>query len=389
MKVTIAVCGLCGIAGWTLWALILNRELGQDWMVFYTAARAYFDGDMGLVLDGGRLTEMINQRYIGSFLSSPLDFHPWLYPPHFLLLLLPFGMLSFAVSYALFMVLTFSAFCLTVARFMRRLIPTGLALLLFPQSAFAYFTGQNSYLTGSILVGGFSLLRGYPLLGGAVLGIGTYKPQLFVTVPIALLAGRQWKALASAAATALALVLGSVAVFGIGFWRDWFQLMVSPSETYQKWLNAGRLGGQSVFTCAVLAGASTSLGNALQAAAALLGAICVGWSFHREAPADLSLCVLLAAALLVSPHVSSQDSILLAAGSLLLFRRTLQDGPRSGDYLVIVAVWLVELIDPPSLFAAIPVVHFGVVTPLVICAFMAAVMARIWHGKKPRRVVSG
>src|ERR1700680_2664029 len=94
MKATIAVCGLCGIAGWVLWALILGREFGQDWMGFYTAAGGYFDGDMGLVLDGERLTETINQRYIGSFLSSPLIFHPWLYPPHFLLLLLPFGMLS-------------------------------------------------------------------------------------------------------------------------------------------------------------------------------------------------------------------------------------------------------------------------------------------------------
>ena len=49
MKATIAVCGLCGIAGWVLWARILGRELGQDWMVFYTAVRAYFDGDTGLV----------------------------------------------------------------------------------------------------------------------------------------------------------------------------------------------------------------------------------------------------------------------------------------------------------------------------------------------------
>ena len=216
-----------------------------------------------------------------------------------------------------------------------------------------------------------------------MLGVGTYKPQLFVTVPIALLAGRQWKALASAAAMALTLASGSVAVFGIGFWQDWFKLMISPSETFQIWLYAGRLIGQSVFACAVRAGASTGFGNALQAIAALFGGICVGWSFHRGAPADLSLCVLLAAALLVSPHVSSQDGILLAAGSLVLFHRTLEDGPRAGDYLVIIAVWLVELLDPPALAAASPVFHVGVVTPLVLCAFMAAVLVRIRHEKSP------
>jgi Glycosyltransferase family 87 len=368
-----ATCGLCGVAGWIVWAVILGRESGQDWMVFYTAVRAYFDHDLGLVLDGERLTQTINEQYIGSFLSSQLIFHPWLYPPHFLLLLLPFGMLPFAVAYALFMGLTFSAFCLTVARFTRRLIPTAAALLLFPQSAFAFFAGQNSYLTGSILVGGFGLLDRYPLLGGAVLGFGTYKPQLFITVPIALFAGRQWMALASAAAMALALVLGSAAVFGPGFWHSWFHLMLAPSQTYQSWLLAGRLNGQSVFACAVQAGASDAFGNALQAVAASLGIFCVAWSFHRAAPADLSLSVLLAAALLVSPHVSSEDGILPAAGSLLLFCRMLRDGPRPADYLVIIAVWLVELVDPPVIF------HSGVVTPLVLCAFIAAVAGRIRH----------
>jgi alpha-1,2-mannosyltransferase len=379
VKGTITLCGLCGFAGWVLWALILGREFGQDWMVFHTAARAYLDGDLGLVLDGSRLTETINQRYVGSFLSSPLTFHPWLYPPHFLLLLLPFGMLSFGASYVLFMAATFSVFTLAVARFTRKLIPSGVALMMFPQSAFAFFAGQNSYLTGAILVGGFGLLGRYPLLGGALLGVASYKPQLFVTVPIALLAARQWKALASAAAMTLALVLASIAVFGIGFWRDWFQLMVAPSETYQAWIVAGRLNGQSVFACAVAAGASVSFGNAIQAFAALLGVVCVGWSFNKAAPADMTLCVLLAAALLVSPHVSSQDSILLAAGSMFLFRRVLRDGPRPADYLVIVAVWLVELLDPPApvLVAAIPVFLFGAVTPLILCAFMAVTIARI------------
>src|SRR5271167_293261 len=93
------LCGLCGIAGWTVWSIILNRELGQDWMVFYTATRAYFEGDLALVFDGERLTRAINQQYgANGWLSSPLIFHPWLYPPFFLLLLLPFGTISFGLS---------------------------------------------------------------------------------------------------------------------------------------------------------------------------------------------------------------------------------------------------------------------------------------------------
>src|SRR5579862_1711919 len=79
-----AICGAFGIAAWTLWVWVLRREPAQDWMVFYTAARAYFDGNLPLIFDGGALTAALNQRFL-SWLESPLNLHPWVYPPTFLL----------------------------------------------------------------------------------------------------------------------------------------------------------------------------------------------------------------------------------------------------------------------------------------------------------------
>ncbi|HEY2132321.1 MAG TPA: hypothetical protein VGH36_04995 [Acetobacteraceae bacterium] len=67
---------------------------GTAWMVFHAAARAWFDGDLGLIFDAGRLTARLNAVFADR-LSSPLPFHPWLYPPSYLLLLLPFGLLPF------------------------------------------------------------------------------------------------------------------------------------------------------------------------------------------------------------------------------------------------------------------------------------------------------
>jgi hypothetical protein len=365
----IALCGLCGIAGWVVWSLILGRELGQDWMVFYTATGAYFGGDLSLVLDGQRLTQVINQRY-ADWLEFPLIFHPWLYPPHFLLLLLPFGMLSFTASYILFISFTFVALIAAVCWLTNRHLFIILALFLFPQTPFAFFTGQNSFLTGAIFVAGFGLMERYPLLGGMMLGIGTYKPQLFLLVPFALIASRQWKALAGATTMALVLVVASLAVFGADIWRDWVQVMVAPSDTYSKWLIAGRLNGQSVYACAALAGASASVANAAQAITALFGCGCVYWSFSKPMPTDLRLAILFAAALLASPHVSSQDGILLAVGALFLFCRVIEDGGRFGELLIIVAVWIAELCDPPIIF------RLGIATPLIIALFVIIVMVR-------------
>jgi hypothetical protein len=242
--------------------------------------------------------------------------------------------------------------------------------LLFPQTPFAFFTGQNCFLTSSLLVGGFSFVETRPLLGGALLGLATYKPQLFLMVPIALIASRQWKALASGAATAAILIIASVAVFGVDIWKDWAQVMVAPSVTYQKWLIAGRLNGQSVYSCAVLAGASPGVANFAQAVAAMFGGACVWWSFSREIPTDLRIAVLLAASLLASPHVSSQDGILLGVGAVILFSRVIEDGGRFGEITIIILSWVIELFDPPIIF------KLGIVTPLVIALFLAALIMR-------------
>ena len=51
----------------------------------------------------------------------------------------------------------------------------------------------------------------------------TYKPHLGLLIPVALLAGRQWRAIAGAITSAGALLLASVLLFGPDIWRDYPQ----------------------------------------------------------------------------------------------------------------------------------------------------------------------
>src|SRR5712691_3839944 len=97
-----AVCGAAGIIAWALWLWVFLSEPAQDWMVFYTAARAYFDGNLPLIFDGEALTAAMNRRF-AEWLALPLNLHPWVYPPTFLLLVLPFGMLPPAASLVVFL----------------------------------------------------------------------------------------------------------------------------------------------------------------------------------------------------------------------------------------------------------------------------------------------
>ena len=57
------------------------------------------------------------------------------------------------------------------------------------------------------------------MIAGIFIGCLTYKPQWGILIPVALLAAKEWRAFAGAAATTALLVGASIAVFGTGPWE--------------------------------------------------------------------------------------------------------------------------------------------------------------------------
>ena len=56
-------------------------------------------------------------------------------------------------------------------------------------------------------------------LAGLVIGLLTIKPQLGVLIPLALIAGRYWRAIAGAVLSSALLAALAYALFGIETWR--------------------------------------------------------------------------------------------------------------------------------------------------------------------------
>jgi hypothetical protein len=372
LAVVAALCGVFGLAGWAFYFHAFAGERGEDWMVYYNTVRAFYEGKIALIYDGQALTDLLNAR-LGDYLAKPLPLHPWLYPPHYLLLLLPFGLLPFVVSGLLFVGLGFAgavAACWRFARSKEQRLVYALSLLLCPASAITFCIGQNTFLTCALLVSGFGFMKQRPVLSGFLLGLLTYKPQLWLMVPVALIACRQWKVLAAAFATAIVMMALSVAVFGLQPWHDWIEIMTAPSALYDQWRIIARLNGQSVYTYATLFGAPVALANTAQAISALFAAACVWWCYRRPMADDLRLAALLAATMLAAPHVIDYDAVLLGIAATLFFLRAMEDGFRFGDTAIAVLIWASPLINPPSVF------RIGLVTPFLIVIFLAWVMAR-------------
>ncbi len=372
LAVVASLFGVSGAVAWSLYVLALRRELGPDWMVFYTAARAYFDGNLPLIFDGESFTAALNARF-ADWLAIPVVFLPWVNPPNFLLLVLPFSLLPFGLSYAIFqavgLVLLLAALALQVKDVARwRLFAFALALC--PATAFTLFVGQSSFLTVALLVGGFAVIERRPIVAGILFGVLTYKPQFCLMIPIALLAGRQWRAIASAAVTAAIIIGASVGFFGVEPWRVWLEFAAGMGEAYQRWAATGRLLGQSVYACVVLLGGTAALAKYAQAAAMIFAAATVYWCFHRPMRGELKLAVLLTATLLAAPHVSTSDGLLAGIAAILFLSVALDEGFQPGDTLIIFLVWLSPLSSPPS-FSRI-----GTLIPLLFGIFIAWVARR-------------
>jgi hypothetical protein len=352
--------------------------LGTDWMVFYGADQWVFAGKLAKIFDGDALTAYLNSTFV-DWLSQPMPFRPWVYPPSYLLFVLPFGALSFLGSYAAFQLLSAALLALALwvgaDRPKARWLVLGTALL-GPAAAMNVAQGQNAFLAAALLVGGLRLVRSRAngvgvLLGGAVLGLMTVKPQFWFLVPIALIAAREWRALAASLVAAALLALFSAAVFGLDPWWQWLDLARGAyGDPAGKWMAYGRLAGDSVFACLVHLGAGLALANAAQAIALLLAAGFTFGAFRSRLSGDLKIAVLLASTVLAAPHSSLHDTVLLAVAAGLWIAEVATDDVPLGVWAPALGMWLVPLFNPPE---TRPI---GRLTPLLIIGFIAFALAR-------------
>ena len=371
----------CAVLGWVFYFYLFRTTPGQDWMVFDTAAQAYFRGDTGLLLDGPRFTGVLNATH--GWLAEPLKFHPWVYPPYTLLLALPFAMLPWWADYGAFQLLSFAGLVASLslwAQGRRRLLLIG-GVIACAATPFTLGSGQNSFLSAGLVTAGIWFLRRRPWVSGVLLGLLAFKPQLAILVPVALVAARAWPVIAAASLTVGTLLGASLLMPGIGLWRAWLHLLLGGDPAFHQWINGGRLYGQSVYACARLAGLSESLASSIQLAATAGAAACVYAVFRRQrARPEIQLAALLCAMIVAAPHVGNYDALMLGEACMFVLIRA----PLHASMLEValaVAVWCSLSFQPPF------IIRPAVVTPLLVSGFMFIEVWRAFHDlpAKPHR----
>jgi hypothetical protein len=269
--------------------------------------------------------------------GCPFHF-PFDYPPTFLFFTYPLGLLPYLVAFAVWVAATLLVYLAAVYLILPRWTAVILAVTPFAVP-FNISQGHNGFLTAGLT--GLSLLfiERKPLLSGMFLGLLTYKPHFGVLFPLALLASRDWRALASAATATVIAIIAAGFAFGFHSWPAFFASLFERNADLSP--TAGvELRLQSVY------GLARSMGAAPWAAMAahVTAAIILGWavwaSWTKRLPYSLKASVLCIGSVAVTPFVEPYDLCILSVAVAFFVRDGIARGFLPGERSVITICWV-------------------------------------------------
>jgi hypothetical protein len=350
-----------------------GAPLFYDFSAFYQAGAFADSGKATAAYDDAAMVAAEHAAFPGATLRLP-----WNYPPTFQLLLMPFGALPYVTAWLLWSSTLYGLYALLAWR----IAGSGARwlVLLAPGAAVNLLVGQNGLLTAALLGGGVLLLRKRSLVGGAMLGLMAYKPHFAVLVPLALICGREWRALGAAIASGAGFALLAAAVLGLDPWLAFLHKAVEPSALFSSSSSAWR-SIPSVMIMARTLGAGARLASALHwivAAAAALGAL---WVWRKTPDGRLRAAALATATLLVTPYLRAYDLALLILPIAALLPSAEADAGL-GEQAAAGVAWLA----PALLLFTQPAVQFG---PLITIALMSLIVRRVARAGDPARPASG
>jgi hypothetical protein len=233
-------------------------------------------------------------------LRPPVGPLPFPYPPSSLPLLAPFGLLPFWPAFWLWTLLSVAAFWTAVRR-----IATGLPLAFAsPQMVLALVLGQTTLWIGALLIWGVTLLRTRPFAAGLLFGIAAaIKPQFALMVPVAVIAGRHWRAITGGGTGIAAMLLLSLP-FGLFLWPDWARA-IGKHPAIVSGYGLDILGASPMLALKVL-----HLPLYLHVLFVVL-AIWLVWQAFRGDDLKKQVLILLAATLLASPYAIRYELAML------------------------------------------------------------------------------
>jgi len=350
---------------------------GTDFLHFYTL------GSLALQHRGTDLYDMTAQAAVAAERvpqAAGIQYLP-LYPPQVSLFFAPLAHLSYDWALILWWACSaaiYGACCYSVWRACPNLRDYGGAVFTlaagFPAFVLLIAWGQTSALALGCFTLGFFLLRGrQEFLAGVAIGCLIFKPQLGLAVAVVLVSTGAFKAIAGAVLSAAAQLSTGILFYGMKTLQQWVhtlenlraQLPFVEPKPYQTHC-------LRTFWNMLIPWPDLAFGLYILSAVAVLGLTIAVWRREQLTPLAVRYSVLLLATVLVAPHLTVYDLVILAPAFLLLADWLIAQPPdplmRSLGTLTYL-VYVLPLLGPVARWTR---VQLSVVA-------MAATLCLIWH----------
>jgi hypothetical protein len=331
--------------------------LGRDFLNLWMYGRAVFDIDPARFYDvatyNAELARLLGPGYPGQ---------NWPNPPTALVVMAPFGLLTYFPALIAWLAVGLLAFYLAGRRELSeaRLL---LIVLVSPAALLCVLSGQSSFLTTAALFAIFAWLDKRPVLAGILIGLLSVKPQLGILFPFALLASSRWRVFASAAITTLLLVAASTALGGVESWHDY----IVKALPLQGAVLGDAAGAATPFQPTVFMNVRGLLGNLIGEAVqfafavAAITAVTAAFRYRKDADPALLRALFFGCAASASPYMGGYDLLPLTFAAVVLLAQGKLDG--TGRRLAQLVFWTPAL---QLLFGNLQIPGPGFIAPVFV-----------------------
>jgi alpha-1,2-mannosyltransferase len=352
---------------------------GSDFLRIWAASSLASQGHPALVYKADELKK-VETAVVGGDFSYGV---PWHYPPSFLWLMLPISSLNYLAALAVWLFIPLVAFLALLYRIFPDRLTIWLALASIA-TAQNLFYGQGAFLIGVLLGGGLLLVDRHPFLGGLLFSLLiNYKPHLGMLIPLALMAGRRWRALGAFAAASAALVLLSAWFLGADTWLAFgHDLSAARLE-----LGEAALWDRmpTVFGAVRFWGRGAPLAVTMQILTALAAAGGVYWLWRSPASLALRGSVLVLGTLLLTPYAFNYDLTLLLLALAWMAREEADQAWGRGNLFMLGLVWLLPFLNLVSV--QLGRIHLA---PVILAAWLIYLLTRAIGGmRRAEPITSG
>lgn len=333
------------------------REMFQASLL---AAQAAYDGNL-------------NEKQVRA-----IGFHPWMYPPPFIVLAAPLAYLPYLYAWLAWLALTSVPYLLA----MRNILKDGsfwLIALAAPPVFFNIMYGQTGFLSAGLIGLGLVWLRPRPMLAGICLGLASVKPHFGLLIPIALICGAHWKTFWTAVVTVIAMAVASILLFGVDVWFGFIGTLLANLRGFEHDIYKWRVM-PSVLGALHQAGVDLAWAGRGQMLMTCFAALAVGWAWwwHPERPArpGLEAAILCLATLLAVPMVYLYDLMLLVPAIAWLWLDMRDRGHQRWELLLLIG-------SSAGLIALREIGNLGPVLGVLIgCSLLALPLLRLAQARR-------